>query len=123
MQAQLQPCNSLSVRVKLLEDTIYSEAFKIFGHCTIFPKRNLTGKSRHTLLSINLINQKNLLLTQIFSTVDPHKQASLRELLAAIKDKIRNFCHAEKHMKKRWLFKKSQERFNENPYQARERIT
>ena len=31
MQAQLHPGNSLSVRVKLLEDKIYSEASKIFG--------------------------------------------------------------------------------------------
>ena len=118
VQAQLHPCNSLSVRVKLLEDTIYSEAFQIFGHCSISPKRNLGGKSRCTLLSINLIKQKNLLLTQISSTVDPHEQAFLRELLAPIKDKIRNFRHAVKHRKKRWLFKKSEERINENPYQA-----
>ena len=117
VQAQLHPCNSLSVRVKLLEDTIYSEASEIFGHCSISPKRNLGGKSRCTLLSINLI-KKNLLLTQISSTVDPHEQASLRELLAPIKDKIRNFRRAEKHRKKRILFKESQERFNENPYQA-----
>ena len=109
VQAQLHPCNSLSVRVKLLEDTIYSEASKIYCHCSISPKRNLGGKSRHTLLSINLIKQKNLLFTQISSTVDPHEQASLRELLAPIKDKIRNFRRAEKHRKKRWLFLKSQE--------------
>ena len=101
VQAQLHPCKSLSVRVKLLEDTIYSEASKIFGHCTISPKRNLAGKSRGTLLSINLIKQKNLLLTQISSSVDPHEQASLRELLAHIKDKIRNFSRAEKQRKKR----------------------
>ena len=50
--------------------------------------------------------------------MDPHEQASLRKLLAPIKDKIRNFRRAEKHRKKRWRFKKSQERFNENPYQA-----
>ena len=41
VQAQLHLCNSLSVRVKLPEDTIYSEASKIFGHCSISPKRNL----------------------------------------------------------------------------------
>ena len=118
VQAQLHPCNSLSGRLKLLEDTIFSEASKIFAHCSICPKGNLGGKSWRTLLSINLIKQKNLLFTQISSTVDPHEQASLRELLAPIKDKIRNFCRAEKQRKKRWLFKKSQERFNENPYQA-----
>ena len=37
--------------------------------------------------------------------MDPHEQASLRELLAPMKDKIRNFRGAAK-------------RFNENPYQA-----
>ena len=63
---------------------------------SICPKGNLGGKSCCTLLSINLIKQKNLLFTQISSTVDPHEQASLRELLAPIKDKIRNFCRAEK---------------------------
>ena len=34
VQSQLHPCNSLFLRVKLLQDTIYSEAPKIFGHCT-----------------------------------------------------------------------------------------
>ena len=62
MQAQLHPSNSLSIRVKLLEDTLYSEASEIFGQCTVFPKRNFSGKAQHTLQSINLIKQKNLLL-------------------------------------------------------------
>ena len=83
-----------------------------------FPKRNLAGKTQHTLQSIHLIKQKNLLLTQICSTVDPQEEASLKELLAPIKDKIRNFCHAEKHRKKRWLFKKLQQKFHKNPYQV-----
>ena len=118
MDAQLHPCNSLSVRVELLEDTIYSEESEIFGHCTFSPKRNLAGKSPRILLAINLIKQKKLLLTQISSTVDPHEQATLRELLAPIKDKIRNFHCTEKHRKKRWIFEKSQERFKKNPHQA-----
>ena len=87
MEAQLHPCNSLSVRLELLEDTIYSEESEIFGHCTFSPKRNLAGKSPRILLAINLIKQTKLLLTQISSTVDPHEQATLRELLAPIKDK------------------------------------
>ena len=57
---------------------------------------SLAGKTRRTLLTINLIKQKNLLLTQISSTLDPQEQASLKELLAPIKEKIRNFRHAEK---------------------------
>ena len=84
------------------------------GHCNILPKRNLAGKTPCTLQSIHLIKQKNLLHNQISSTVDPKEQASLRELLAPTKDKIRNFCCAEKH-RKRWLFKK-QQKFHKNPY-------
>ena len=38
-------------------------------------------------LSINLIKQKNLLLTQISSTVDPHEQADLRKLLVPISER------------------------------------
>ena len=38
VQAQLHPCNTLFVTVKLLEDTIYSEASKIFGHVLFSPK-------------------------------------------------------------------------------------
>ena len=64
MQAQFHPCNSLSVRVKLLKNTIYSEASKIFGQCTIFSKRNLAGKTWYTLQSINLINRKIYFLTK-----------------------------------------------------------
>ena len=95
--------------------SIYSE---IFGHHTIFSKSNLAGKTRHTSQFINLIKQKNLLLTQYSSTVDPQEQAGLRKLLAPIKGKIRNFCNAAKRRKKRWFYKKLQEKFNKNPYQA-----
>ena len=117
MQSQLHPCNSLSVRVKLLEDKIYSELSKIFDHCTIFPKRNLACKTAY-FKSIKPIKQKNLLLTQTSSTVDSQEQPSLRELLAPINDKIRKFCHVEKRRKKRWLNKKLQQKFHKNPYQA-----
>ena len=54
----------------------------------------------------------------ISSTVDPQEQASLRELLAPIKGKIRSFHLAEKHRKKTWVFKKLQQKFHKNPYQA-----
>ena len=80
--------SSTHVRVaKLLENTIYSEASKIFGHCTIFLKKKFRN-------------------SQISSIVDPQEQASLRELLAPINDKIRSFRHVEKHRKKGPLFKK-----------------
>ena len=80
------------------------------------------GKTRHTLQSINLIKQKNLLLTQISCTVDPQEQASLREILAPKKEKIRNFRRAEKHRKNWWLFKNLHEKFDKNPYQVRKEL-
>ena len=59
VQFQLHSCNSLPVRVKLLEDTMCSEASKIFGHYTIFPKINLAGKTWRTLQIIHPIKQKS----------------------------------------------------------------
>ena len=56
VQSQLHPCNSLSIRIKLLEDTIYREVSKIFSLHTIFTKRNFAGKTPCTLQSINLIH-------------------------------------------------------------------
>ena len=50
--------------------------------------------------------------------MDSQEEATLRELLAPIKDEIKNFRHAEKHRKKRWLFKKLQQKFQKNPYQV-----
>ena len=57
---------------------------KHLKYLAIFAKRNFAGKTWCTLQSINLIKQKNLLITQISSTVDPQEQTSLRELLAPI---------------------------------------
>ena len=54
--------------------------------------------------------------------MDPQEQTSLKELLALKKEKIRNFRRAEKHRKKKWLFKKLQEKFKKNPYQARKEM-
>ena len=67
--SKLHSCNSLSERLKLLEDTIYAEGAKIFGH--IQPKhfKNLSGKSRRTLRSINLVKLKNSLVHQIDSSI------------------------------------------------------
>ena len=50
--------------------------------------------------------------------MDPQEQGSLIEPLAPIKDKIRNFSRAEKHWNRRCLFKKLQQKFHKNPYQA-----
>ena len=38
--------------------------------------------------------------------------------MLTFREKIKSFCLAERHRKKRWLFKKSQFSFKNNPYLA-----
>ena len=57
---KLHPCQSLSKKVKLLEDSIYEEGAKIFGHSPSHHK-NLSVTSRRTAHSISLINEKKYL--------------------------------------------------------------
>ena len=79
-------CDSLAAKVKLLEDSIYEEAVLIFGHL-LTKEIKLSGKSRRTIQSIKLINQKNLLVAQISSASNPSQHAALQKLLSATKEK------------------------------------
>ena len=67
---------------------------------------------------IELVVQKNTLQAQISATIDPQEQASLQSLLNPIKEKIQSYRGQEKHCKKRWLYKESQNSFHKNPYTA-----
>ena len=51
-------------------------------------------------------------------TVNPSEAAALKQLLTPIQQKIKHHRRAEKHHKKRWLFKKAQKSFQNNPYDA-----
>ena len=64
---KLKNCNSLTEWLDLQQNTIYNEAANIFGHSRP-PKRNLSGQSRRTKVSIQLIKEKNLLTAKINST-------------------------------------------------------
>ena len=61
VSSKLINCNSLTERLDLLQNILYSEAANIFGHSQL-AKRNLAGQSRRTKLSIQLINEKNTLM-------------------------------------------------------------
>ena len=115
--SKLHPCNTLSERVQLLEETIYEEASKIFGLMKATNKKPLSGKSRRTLRSIALIDQKRSLTYQI-STCVPEQKAELQRLLNLVKGKIRVMRRSERSRKRRWLFKKAQTAFRSNPYEA-----
>ena len=88
----------LAETVSLLQESIYTEAPNIFGHLQP-KKKNLAGQSQRTKLSIQLIQQKNLLLAQIKAAFLPEQQAALTQLLISIKCKIRSLRNAEKARK------------------------
>lgn len=67
---KLTNSGTLSGRLNHLESTIFAEAATLFGQSPP-PNRNLTGQSRRTKLSINLIKEKTLLLAQIKSSFPP----------------------------------------------------
>ena len=98
VSANLHMCTTLADTISPLEESIYTEAAKIFGH--LQPKmRNLAEQSRQTKLSIQFIQQKNLLSALIKSTSLPEQQVALTQLLINIKCKIISICKAEKARK------------------------
>ena len=103
--------------VSLLQESIDIEAANTFGHLQP-KKRNLAGQSRRTKLSIQLIQQKNLLLALIKSPSLPEQQAALTQLLTSIKCKIRSLRKVEKARKRRWLIKRAKNEFYVNLYKA-----
>ena len=115
---KLHKGQSLSERIELLQNTIYEEGIRIFGHSTPKLPRNLSGKSRRTIRSIHLIKTKNSLLVQISSLTDPIQKGALEQLLVQVRSKIRSFRSAERSRKKRWKFKRAQLAFQANPYKA-----
>ena len=110
-------CAPLAETVSLLQESIYTEAANIFGHLQP-KKRNLAGQSQQTKLSIQLIQQKNLLLAQIKSASLPEQQAALTQLLISIKCKIQSLHEAEKTRKHRWLIKRVENESSLNPYKV-----
>ena len=114
---KLYMCATLADTLSLLQESIYNDAANIFGHLQP-KKRNLAGQSRRTKFSIELIQQKNLLLAQIKSASLPEQNAALTQLLINIKCKIRSLRKAEKTRKRRWLTKRAKNEFNANPYKA-----
>ena len=115
--SKLHKSNTIFERLQLLEDTLYSEATKIFGHQK-FKQKKMRGKSRRTKHCIMLVQEKNKLLAKLKITANPTEIAGLKDLLIPIKEKIKSVRRAERQRKKRWLFKKSQFSFKNNPYLA-----
>ena len=114
VSVKLHMCATLAETLTLLQESIYNDAANIFGHLQP-KKRNLAGQSRRTKLSIELIQQKNLLLTQINSVASPEQKAALTQLLLNVRSKIWSLRKAEKTRKHRWLVKRAKNQFDKNP--------
>ena len=82
-------CAALAETLTLLQESICNDASNIFGHLQP-KKKNLAGQSRRTKLSIELIQQKNLLLGQLNSASFPAQKAALTQLLINVSSKIRS---------------------------------
>ena len=113
VSVKLHMCATLAETLTLLQESIYNDAANIFGHLQP-KKRNLAGQSRRTKLSIELIQQKNLLLTQINSVASPEQKAALTQLLLNVRSKIWSLRKAEKTRKHRWLVKRAKNQFDKN---------
>ena len=59
-----------------------------------------------------------MILTKIKMTGKSEELIGLHDLLKPVKEKIKSLRRAEKHRKRRWLYKKAQSSFKFNPYQA-----
>ena len=92
---KLHMCATLAETLTLLQESIYNDAANIFGHLQP-KKRNLAGQSRRTKLSIELTQQKNLLLAQINSSALPEQKAALTQMLIKVRSKILSLRKAEK---------------------------
>ena len=96
VSVKLHMCATLAETLTLLQESIYNDAANIFGHLQP-KKRNLAGQSRRTKLSIELIQQKNLLLAQINSAALPEQKAALTQLLINVRSKTLSLRKAEKN--------------------------
>ena len=114
-------CATLSDAISLLQEWIYTEAVHIFGHLQP-QKRNLAGQCQQTKLSIQVVQQNNLLLAQIKSAFLPEQQTALTQLLTNIECRIWSLRKAEKLWKCRWLIKRTKNEFHVNSYKVRKNL-
>ena len=112
---------SLFERVSLLEDSIYNKGSLLFG---FIPKKQKTlkGLNRRAKHSIELVKQKNQLISQINSTLDPYIKHSLTPLLNQVQSKLRCLRRGESSRKRRWKIKKANQDFFKNPYNAGKKV-
>ena len=110
-------CATLAETLTLLQESIYNDAANIFG--LLQPKKtNLAGQSWRTKFSIELIQQKNLLLAHSNSASLPEQKSALTQLLLNIRSKIPSLRKAEKTRICCSLVKRAKNQFNANPYKA-----
>ena len=88
-------CTPLTERLGPLQNAVYNEAANTFDHSQR-PKSNLAKHSRRTKLAIQLIKEKNLLMTKINTIFLPDQWIALEQLLTNVENKICSLRKSEK---------------------------
>ena len=100
-----------------MESAIFNKAAGLFGFSKPI-KKGLKGKNRRVSVSIYLVVQKNLLVSQLSNSSDPVFRCSLLPLLNDVRARLARLRKGERNRKRRWKRKQANLRFSRNPYQA-----
>ena len=92
--------SSIHERVVQLELTIFSQAALLFGHLPP-PKKGLRGLNRRAKRSIQLVIEKNNLVSQLKLCSDEDSRTSLLSLLDVVRRNLQNIRRGERNRKKR----------------------
>ena len=109
--------SSVFDRLNLLENSIYTQASLLFG-IKEKSRKNLKGLNRRAQHSIALVKQKNILKSQLNSSLDHVTKATLQPLFNDVMHRLRRMRRGENNRKKRWKIKQANKAFLNNPYNA-----
>ena len=101
---------SVFERLLLLEETVYSQGSLLFGFIPE-KKKQLKGLNRRAQYSINLVKEKNEILSQIKHTTDQGEISHLKTVLEFVRARLRLLRRGESSRKKRWKLKQARNCF------------
>lgn len=112
---------SVFERLLLLEEAVYKQGSMLFGYIPEKQKQ-LKGLNRRAQYSINLVKEKNEILSQIKSTADQGHISHLQTVLEFVRSRLRILRRGENSRKRRWKIKQARNCFSKNPYEAGKRV-
>ena len=83
----------------------------------------MRGLNRRAQRSIQLVIEKNSLLSQINSCVDDVSRKHLQSLLDVVRKHLQNFRRGERNRKRRWKTKNAYQSFRKNSFEAGKKVS